>query len=191
MQRYTNPRGWTLPLYDEVADDDAEDVRVDVSGGRLYGFRWSRIVLDEAHRIKGAHDFNRTSSVRTAREQAMVPVWHAIQNRIGELYALVRFLRVFPFSHFFCKQPGCDCASLYYAFDNTANKCLNPNCNHVKGKHVSYFNNQIQQPIMTYGSRGIGRIALKALQDDILGRCMLRRTKVERADDVKLKPSKS
>ena len=35
-----------------------------------------------------------------------------MQNRVGELYSLVRFLGADPFSHYFCKK--CDCKSLHW-----------------------------------------------------------------------------
>ncbi len=37
----------------------------------------------------------------------------------GELYSLVRFLRIFPYAYYFCRKAGgCDCQSLDHKFKN-------------------------------------------------------------------------
>ena len=37
-----------------------------------------------------------------------------LQNRVSELYSLVRFLRIVPYSYYYCKGKGCKCESLHY-----------------------------------------------------------------------------
>lgn len=37
-----------------------------------------------------------------------------LQNRVTELYSLIRFLRIYPYAHYFCNK--CECASLDYPF---------------------------------------------------------------------------
>jgi DNA repair protein RAD16 len=37
-----------------------------------------------------------------------------LQNRVTELYSLIRFLRIYPYPHYFCNK--CDCSSLDYPF---------------------------------------------------------------------------
>jgi DNA repair protein RAD16 len=39
---------------------------------------------------------------------------HVLQNRVTELYSLIRFLRIYPYAHYFCNK--CDCSSLDYPF---------------------------------------------------------------------------
>ena len=54
-------------------------------------------------------------------------------------------------------------------------------------QHVWFWNNEILKPIQRYGHLSTGGIAFKKLKD-LLDRMMLRRTKVERADDLALPP---
>ncbi len=58
-----------------------------------------------------------------------------LQNRVSELYSLVRFLRIFPYAYYFCSQghskaarkkgtsPPCDCKSLDYSFRTNWRSC--------------------------------------------------------------------
>jgi DNA repair protein RAD16 len=54
---------------------------------------------------------------------------------------------------------------------------------------VCWWNNEILKPIQLFGSRGEGKAAFGKLRK-LLDRIMLRRTKVERADDLGLPPRK-
>ena len=96
----------------------------------------------------------------------------------------VRFLRMTPFSYYFCKHKNCNCSSLRWNMGIESRKCLT--CGHPPMKHYSYFNKSILNPIKRYGSVGDGRKAFMTLKDDILNEIMLRRTKLERAKDIKL-----
>ena len=51
----------------------------------------------------------------------------------GELYSLVRFLRVFPWAYYFCKARAhvgnrCDCNSLDHLFKKDRKRCDNCGC---------------------------------------------------------------
>lgn len=54
-------------------------------------------------------------------------------------------------------------------------------------QHLCYWNNEILTPIQKYGMEGPGDTAFKKLKI-LLDRMMLRRTKLERADDLGLPP---
>jgi DNA repair protein RAD16 len=54
--------------------------------------------------------------------------------------------------------------------------------------HYSYFNRHIMNPIQRYGYVGQGRQAMLTLKNDVMDKIMLRRTKEERAADLKLPP---
>jgi DNA repair protein RAD16 len=69
----------------------------------LHRVRWRRIVLDEAHCIKD----RRSNTARAVFALSSKYRWclsgTPLQNRVGELYSLVRFLRVHPYSYYFCR----------------------------------------------------------------------------------------
>ena len=100
----------------------------------MHQIHWSRIVvctiyiyilceaelhdpqLDEAHNIKERS----TNTAKAAFELNSKYKWclsgTPLQNRVGELYSLVRFLGGDPFSYYFCKR--CDCKSLHWKFSD-------------------------------------------------------------------------
>jgi DNA repair protein RAD16 len=68
------------------------------------------VILDEAHNIKE----RTTNAAKAAFALKAKYRWclsgTPLQNRVGELYSLVRFLGADPFSYYFCKS--CDCKEL-------------------------------------------------------------------------------
>lgn len=107
-------------------------------------------------------------------------------NRIGDLLSLIRFLQLDPFAYYFCQAAGgsCNCKSLNYNIES--GKCTN--CGHSGISHYSYFNRKFVNPIKGYGYVAEGRLAMQQLDEDLLRRVLLRRTKQERADDISLPP---
>ncbi|PFH35129.1 SWI2/SNF2-containing protein RAD16 [Besnoitia besnoiti] len=108
-----------------------------------------------------------------------------LQNRVGELFSLVKFLRIYPYAYYFCKRPGCPCRSLHFRF-HEGKHCVK--CGHTRMSHFSLFNQKVINPIKRCGYQNEGVVALKNLKRDVLDLILLRRTKVERAADVKLPP---
>ncbi|KAJ6612169.1 SNF2 family N-terminal domain-containing protein [Mycena sp. CBHHK59/15] len=148
----------------------------------LHQANWNRIVLDEAHNIKERS----TNTAKAAFELKAKTRWclsgTPLQNRVGELYSLVRFLGGDPFSFYFCKR--CECKSLHWKF--TDRKSCD-DCGHSPMQHTCFWNNEILTPIQKNGMLGPGKIAFKKLKI-LLDRMMLRRTKLQRADDLDLPP---
>ncbi|KAJ3071472.1 DNA repair protein rad16, partial [Podochytrium sp. JEL0797] len=105
-----------------------------------------------------------------------------LQNRVGELYSLIRFLDADPFSYYFCRQ--CPCKIHSWAFSNRRH-CNH--CGHISHSHFCWWNAEILKPIQNYGGTGEGLVAFNKL-GILLDRIMLRRTKLERADDLGLPP---
>ncbi|KAF7330865.1 ATP-dependent helicase rhp16 [Mycena venus] len=148
----------------------------------LHKAHWNRIILDEAHNIKERS----TNTAKAAFELQANARWclsgTPLQNRVGELYSLVRFLGGDPFSFYFCKK--CDCKSLHWKF--TDRKSCD-DCGHSPMQHTCFWNNEILTPIQKNGMAGPGATAFKKLKI-LLDRMMLRRTKLQRADDLDLPP---
>ncbi|KAJ7047850.1 SNF2 family N-terminal domain-containing protein [Mycena alexandri] len=148
----------------------------------LHRVQWKRIILDEAHNIKERS----TNTAKAAFELQADARWclsgTPLQNRVGELYSLVRFLGGDPFSYYFCKK--CDCKSLHWSFKD---KRSCDKCGHNPMQHTCFWNNEILTPIQKHGMAGPGQVAFKKLKI-LLDRMMLRRTKLQRADDLDLPP---
>eukprot|EP00940_MAST-03C_sp_MAST-3C-sp2_P001866 g1866.t1 len=171
--------------------DEAERRQQDLLGYKLsesilHCVRWERIILDEAHKIKG-----RTSSTAQAifglrAKYRWCLTGTPLQNRVGELYALVRFLCIDPFAYYFCKKKGCDCKMLQWSMGREQRGCTNCGCPPMR--HYSYFNREILNPIKRYGYIGDGRRGMLTLKNEVLDKVMLRRTKKEKQKEMKLPP---
>ncbi|CAH7674033.1 adenosinetriphosphatase [Phakopsora pachyrhizi] len=151
----------------------------------IHQIHWHRMILDEAHHIK-----DRTSNTaKGAFELKSKYKWclsgTPLQNRVGELYSLIRFLGADPFSYYFCKS--CDCKSLHWRF-TSRQAC--EQCGHYATQHVCFWNNEILRPVQKYGVSNETTLGFKAFNKlkVLLDRMMLRRTKLERADDLGLPP---
>ncbi|KAG8888456.1 DNA repair protein rad16 [Tulasnella sp. 332] len=156
----------------------------------LHEIEWARVVLDEAHNIKE----RATNTAKAAFELKAKYRWclsgTPLQNRVGELYSLVRFLGGDPFSYYFCKD--CDCKSLHWSFKDKRHCDADGTtflqvCKHSPMQHTCFWNNEILTPIQKHAMTGPGQTAFKKLKI-LLDRMMLRRTKLERADDLGLPP---
>jgi DNA repair protein RAD16 len=79
---------------------------------------------------------------------------------------------------------GCDCKSIYYRMER--GKCKD--CGHASSQHFSHFNKHILNVIQREGYTGDGRRAMMKLKADVLDKCLLRRTKESRAEDMNLPP---
>ena len=65
-------------------------------------------------------------------------------------------------------------------------RCMD--CGHSSIQHYSHFNRKILNPIQRDGYANDGRRAMFTLKNDVLDRCLLRRTKDTRAEDMNLPP---
>lgn len=151
----------------------------DVRKSTLHSVKWQRIVLDEAHSIKD----RRSNTARAVLALESSYKWALsgtpLQNRVGELYSLVRFLQIVPYSYYFCKD--CDCRSLDYS-----SECKN--CTHKAVRHFCWWNKNVATPIQLHGNTGEGERAMILLKHKILKSILLRRTKTGRASDLALPP---
>jgi len=97
---------------DEKPSDPMDGIDMDalmkeaMDGSRmslLHSLCWWRIVLDEGHMIKSR------SSQTASAAFALIAIYRwclsgtPLQNRVGEFYSLIRFLRIDPMAHYFCR----------------------------------------------------------------------------------------
>jgi len=91
----------------------------------LHQVSWFRVILDEAHNIKDRSCSTARAVFALTAQYKWSLTGTPLQNRIGELYSLVRFLNVDPYSYYFCRQ--CECKSLSWKFHKNGN-CMS--CSH-------------------------------------------------------------
>lgn len=149
----------------------------------LHSVIWHRVILDEAHNIKE----RATNTAKAAFTLQTTYRWALsgtpLQNRVGELYSMVRFLGGDPYAYYYCKY--CPCKSLHWSFSDRRS-C--DSCGHTPMHHVCLWNVAILKPIQKFGTTGgEGKDAFKRLRT-LLDKLMLRRTKLERVDDMGLPP---
>lgn len=148
----------------------------------LHQKKFYRVILDEAHNIK-----DRTSSTAKACdflncEKRWCLSGTPLQNRIGELYSLIRFLDISPFCEYFCTK--CPCSSKEWNFPDYR---VCAQCGHAPMVHLNFFNHFMLKNIQKYGLQFEGEESFHRIQL-LLRQIMIRRTKVERADDLGLPP---
>lgn len=179
----------------------------------LHSMKFYRVVLDEAHSIKDRQSGTAKSVNNLKCEKKWCLSGTPLQNRIGELYSLIRFLKVEPFCQYFCTK--CECSSLEWNFISNR-YCAD--CGHLPMQHTNFFNHFFLKNIIKYGiADAEGNIKEEAIVDEedvplalsttefsanqqargveafgmlqmLLSKLMLRRTKTQRADDLGLPP---
>lgn len=174
-----------------ISDELRSTIQTDTGGDEVnlqnspfHRISWARIVLDEAHRIKERTTSTARSSFALTAEYRWCLTGTPLQNRVGDVYSLLRFLRLKPYCNYFCSAEGCSCSSLSHPFSGTSlRQCVF--CGHGPLQHYAFFNKHILNPITRYGYIGDGRLGMMQLHE-VFSNIMLRRTKTERADDLHL-----
>ncbi|CAK7348985.1 unnamed protein product [Dovyalis caffra] len=168
----------------------------------LHSLKWERIILDEAHFIKDRRCNTAKAIFALDSSYKWALSGTPLQNRVGELYSLVRFLQIVPYSYYLCKD--CDCRTLDYGYGSrfklvyylsdlicergirSSTQCSS--CPHSSVRHFCWWNKYVSNPIQKHGNADHGRRAMILLKHKVLKNIVLRRTKKGRASDLALPP---
>ncbi|TWU73372.1 DNA repair protein rad16 [Metarhizium rileyi] len=146
----------------------------------IHSIHFHRAILDEAHSIKTRTTMTAKACFALQTTYRWCLTGTPLQNRIGELFSLIRFLNVRPFALYLCKQ--CPCSTLEWSMDEDS-RCSH--CNHAGMQHVSVFNQELLNPIQKFGNLGPGREAFRKLRL-MTERIMLRRLKKDHTNSMEL-----
>jgi len=131
----------------------------------LHSVRWRRLVLDEAHKVKGRTNSTGRAANALVGDRRWCLTGTPIQNRVSELFGLVRFLRLDPYAFYVCRSKGCTCKKLDWQFGARGAYCTD--CGHSPMQHGAYFNQQILNPIAKCGYAGAGAQAMLKLRAEV------------------------
>eukprot|EP00331_Platyophrya_macrostoma_P012268 CAMPEP_0176423512 /NCGR_PEP_ID=MMETSP0127-20121128/10324_1 /TAXON_ID=938130 /ORGANISM="Platyophrya macrostoma, Strain WH" /LENGTH=172 /DNA_ID=CAMNT_0017804469 /DNA_START=18 /DNA_END=532 /DNA_ORIENTATION=+ len=70
--------------------------KVSIENSVLHSVRWFRVVLDEAHRIKSRTTSTTKAACALNAEHKWLLTGTPLQNRVGDLYTLLRFMKYAP-----------------------------------------------------------------------------------------------
>lgn len=171
-QSEKDPDGET-PVENSAGDEGGTSTRKSI----LHSMKWERIILDEAHSIKDRRCNTAKAIFALESSYKWALSGTPLQNRVGELYSLIRFLQITPYSYYLCKD--CDCRTLDYS---TTTSCSN--CPHKSMRHFCWWNKYVATPIIN----GDRRRTMILLKHKVLKSILLRRTKKGRAADLALPP---
>lgn len=157
--------------------------------GLIYNMTFYRIILDEAHCIKDSKTHTSTAINNLNAQKRWGITGTPVQNRVNDLYSLVKFLRLDPHGYYFCKK--CDCKSVTWLNYNKENADVRKGfctCGHFGASHFSWWNRRITTQIKDFGYTVKSNEIFDKLSQ-ITSHIILRRTKENLEKELGL-PSK-
>ncbi|KAI1452702.1 SNF2 family N-terminal domain-containing protein [Annulohypoxylon moriforme] len=147
----------------------------------IHQIKFHRIILDEAHCIKSRQANTAKACFALEATYRWCLTGTPLQNRIGEFFSLIRFLRLMPYAGYMCKS--CPCQPLEWSPDKNE-FCVD--CGHTMWMHLLVFNHEVIAPIRnsTHGSDEV-KLAHEKL-NILINRIMLRRLKKDHMDSMEL-----
>jgi hypothetical protein len=92
---------------DPLASVDMDALKTEALQGcavsPLHTMSFWRVVLDEAHMIKSRSSQTASAAFHLSSAHRWALSGTPLQNRVGEFYSLIRFLRLDPMAHYFCR----------------------------------------------------------------------------------------
>lgn len=150
----------------------------------LYDLPLKRVILDEAHTIKDSRSSTNKAINMLRSEKRWGLTGTPVQNRVSDLYSLIKYLRIRPLGQYFCKK--CDCASFTWLnFGERRGFC---SCGHFGALHFGWWNRKITMPVMRFGLTTLNKKIFKLIKR-VIEHFILRRTKVKLEKELGL-PSK-
>ena len=98
----------------------------------LHTLAFTRVVLDEAHVIKDNRSSTSKAIITLNSEFRWALTGTPVQNRVGDLLSLIKFLKINPQAYYFCKK--CNCKSLHWLHSEELNSLTNQRANNVTGE---------------------------------------------------------
>ncbi|KAF9761217.1 DNA repair protein RAD16 [Nosema granulosis] len=155
----------------------------------IFKIAFDRVILDEAHIIKDSRSNTNTAITHIKAKYRWGLTGTPVQNRVGDLFSLVKFLKLDPYSYYFCKK--CPCKSMFWLRYNEKTDlhsrgfCV---CGHFSAQHFGWWNRRIATPIKELGYTEEGKQVFEKLHK-ITSNVVLRRTKASIEHELGL-PSK-
>ncbi|KRH93794.1 Nucleotide excision repair protein RAD16 [Pseudoloma neurophilia] len=150
----------------------------------IFDIKFERLVLDEAHTIKDSRSSTNTAINKIKSKFRWGLTGTPVQNRVGDLYSLIKFLKIDPLGKYFCKK--CDCSTFTWLGNSTRPGFCE--CGHFGAVHFGWWNRKITFPVKEFGLTVLNNKIFRKIKT-ITKHFILRRTKLKLEKELGL-PSK-
>lgn len=89
----------------------------------LHSIDWDRFILDEAHSIKDRYCSTARACFAIKSQYQWCLSGTPLQNRVGELFSLIRLLNIYPHSYYFCRRCPCKMQSWKFSDHIYCDEC--------------------------------------------------------------------